>query len=189
MGERHEQIIREIVFDSVFSIEELYNVVEVYFKEKNYDKWEKYAHEYKRKDSTEIHTETRYLRPITDYFLLMEKIKYNSRDLKRVKINRYGKEVEMVKGKISMIFEGSVVTDYDNKFGETKAEKPLWQFIKDLFDTFVYNREKQRYAKQIVNDTNEAIELVYRYFNFPAEKGGTIRQAADRDVIVQKEML
>src|SRR3989344_2186515 len=109
MGERHEQIIREIVFDSVFSIEELYNVVEVYFKEKNYDKWEKYAHEYKRKDSTEIHTETRYLRPITDYFLLMEKIKYNSRDLKRVKINRYGKEVEMVKGKISMIFEGSVV--------------------------------------------------------------------------------
>ena len=166
-GEREEFHVKVLNYNTVFSWDEAYNVVEQYFAEKGYEKWEKYAHEYHRKESKEVHSELHYFKEITDYFLIRVKFIINSKDLKYVEVEQHGKKRRMLSGSISFKFGAMFYSDYAGRMTGPHGGSPIWYYIKELYDTFYYNMIKNKYKKDLINDIDQASNKLNNYFNYP----------------------
>lgn len=172
MGEKQKYFTKTFKFDGIFSYKEFFRIMDVWFRDKFYDKYEKRNEEFQNPDgSKNIEMEFVPWKKYTDYYKGMIKIEMQITKMKEVEIEKDGKKVRLNKGSISFKMTGYLVVDYENKWNKTVS-----YFIRDIFDKFVNRRITKKYHDILFDDCNDLYNNLTSYININAYKmaGGMV---------------
>lgn len=152
-------------YQGLFEVNELFKAVDAWFYEKGYDKYEKKNEEQVLPTGREIVLELRPWKKITDYAKNEIRVRMFMHNIKEVEIEKDGTKVKLNQGEIQIIFDGYMETDYENKW----ENKPLFFFIRTLFDKYIYRGYTSKFEGNLVDDVHDlhtrikAFLNIYRY--------------------------
>ncbi len=152
---------QEIGYEGLFTVGDLYKVINKFFKDKTYDWREVRHHEYVGDASKFVEIEMRPNKIISDYAKKEIRIYLMISDMKDVIIEQDGKKINMQKGKIDISIDAVLITDYEGKWEST----PFYYFMRTVFDKFIYKRYIDRFDEILKNDTHELISTIKSYLN------------------------
>lgn len=166
MGEKQKYISKGFKFEGIFNYEEFFRIMDVWMRDKFWDKFEKRNEEFLKPDGTkQIEIEFTPWKKYTDYYKATLKIEMMVTDLKEVEIEQDGKKKKMHKGKIEWKISGYLVVDYEHRWN-----REVWYFIRDVFDKFVNRRITKKYYDLLIDDCNELYNTLTAYLNMHAYK-------------------
>ena len=152
---------QEVVYEGLFVVGELYQVINKFFKDKGYDWREVRHHEYLGDVSKFIDIELRPWKKVSDYASNEIRIHVLVSDMKDVIIEQDNKKINMQKGKVDISIDAVLITDYEGKW----ESNPTYYFIRTLFDKFIYKRYTERFDEDLKKDTLELISTIKSYLN------------------------
>ena len=123
-----------INYEGLFSISDLYSLIDNWLRTKGYDKRETKNMEIVKPDGKFIELLLEPWKGLTDYAKSIIRLRIQMSDIKDVEIERDNTKIKMNQGKINLVFDGILVTDYEN----TWEGKPFYYFIRTLYDKYFY---------------------------------------------------
>lgn len=162
MGEKEIVSPKEIVsFEGIFSAAELFRLIDEWLLDKGYDRKE-------GKHTETIKPEGKYVelgldpsKGLADYAKATLKIKITLAGIKDVIVTRDTTKQKMNQGKVTVAFEGILETDYEGRW----EGKPIFLFIKILYDKFIYKTFTGGFETVIRQDVAFLKSQVKAYLN------------------------
>ncbi|MBW2981873.1 hypothetical protein KY343_03265 [Candidatus Woesearchaeota archaeon] len=151
----------KLTFEGIFDLNGLYRTIDSWFYEKNYDKWEKKNYEQVMPTGKDIEIEMLPWKKTTDYFKNIIKIRMRFTNIKDVEIEKQGVKLRLNQGKVMMIFDGYLESDYDQKW----EDKPMFFLLRTLFDKYVFRSYFTKFEKWLVNDVYDIHGRIQRFLN------------------------
>ncbi len=151
----------KLTFEGIFDLNGLYRTIDAWFYEKNYDKFEKKNFEQIMPTGKDIEIEILPWKKTTDYFKNVIKIRMRFTGIKDVEIEKEGVKLRLNQGRIMMIFDGYLISDYDQKW----EDKPLFFLIRTLFDKYVFKPYFNKFEKWLINDVYDIHGRIQRFLN------------------------
>jgi hypothetical protein len=165
MAEKQKYLVKTIAYDGLFNYRELFRIMDVWFREKFYDKWEKRNEQYMTPEGLCIETEFTPWKKVTDYFKIIIKIEITGTNLKEVEVEVQGKKQRMHQGKVSVKLTGYLVVDYEHKW----SKAPLY-FLRDIYDKYIYWRITKKYIEATIEDVESLYNHLRSYLNMAQYK-------------------
>ncbi len=134
----------------VFDLDKLYKFVYAWLDERKYFYHEK---AYKQK-GVEMELEVEGKKKISGYTQFIIGLEFQLWDMKDVEVIKHGKKVKMTKTRIEVRLSGSVETDYEGNWKESKFKEALNNFYekyiikKTLEDEWMFELYKEAYDLQ-----------------------------------------
>ena len=148
-------------YEGVFKVQDLYKMIDTWLREKGYDKREKKMAEKVAPDGKFIEWEMEPWKKITDYAKIVIKLRILMSDIKEVDIDIDNTKVRMNQGKADFVFDGFMETDYENRW----ESKPLFYFLRTLFDKFVFKPYTTGYYNNVLDDVNDLHSRIKAFLN------------------------
>ena len=165
MGEKQKYLTKSFSYEGLFNYRELFRVMDVWFREKFFDKFEKRTEQYELPDGIALDFEFTPWKKVTDYFKIIIKVELTGKGIKEVDVEINGKKTKVQEGKINVKLTGYVVVDYDGKWS-----KPLLYFLRDIYDKYVYWHITKKYIHMAVDDVNSLYDHMRTYLNMAQYK-------------------
>ncbi len=150
-----------ITYEGLFNIRDLYDVMEHWFKERGYDKYEKKNFEQVLKDGRDIYIETWPTKALTDYARITMKIMIHVKKMKDVIVKKDNMDIKMNQGKVNVEFKGYLLTDWENRWDG----KPLFYFLRTAFDRWVYPVNTSKWQAAVAEEVNLLYQTMKGYLN------------------------
>ncbi len=150
-----------VEYEGLFRLNEIYQVIEQWLKEKGYDKDEKKNYEQVLKTGRDIKIDLWPWKSITDYAKIQFKIIIQVKKMKDVIVKKDGMDVSMNQGKISINFNGFLLTDTAGKW----EGKPLFYFLRMVFDRWIYRTNTDKWAGAVSEEIEQLHRLVKGHLN------------------------
>ena len=151
----------KLTYEGIFDLNGLYRMIDAWFYEKGYDKWELKNYEQVLPTGKDIEIELQPWKKTTDYFKNTIRVRFKAVNVKDVEIEREGVKLRVNQGKLMMIFDAYLESDYDNKW----ESKPMFFFIRTLFDKYVFVGYYNKLKKWMINDTHDLHSRIQKYLN------------------------
>ena len=148
-------------YNGLMNFGELFKVVDGWFYEKGFDKFEKKHEEIVLPSGKDIEIELRPWKKITDYAKHIIRIRMYVRGLKNVEIEKDGIKTTLQQGSIRMKFDAYLETDYENKW----EQNMYFYFLRAVFDKYVYRTYDARIEEHLVEDTYHLHSTIKSYLN------------------------
>ncbi len=150
MAEREVLVDKmRLTYEGLFSVYEIYKMMDEWFEEKGYDKREV-------KNIESVFPEGKYIeivlepwKKLTDYAKSVIKVRIIFSDIKEVQVEKDGAKVNLNQGRAHFVFDAYLETDYENRW----ESKPTFFFIKTLFDKYFY----KSYTSQLKAEVMDSI--------------------------------
>src|SRR3989344_4767217 len=164
MGEKQKYVSKGFKFEGLFRYSEFFRVMDVWLRDKFFDKFEKRNEEFVKPDWTkQIEIEFTPWKRYTDYYKTIFKIEIVVSNLKDVEVEQNGKKVKLQKGKIEFKLTGYLIVDYENRWN-----KALWYFIRDIYDKFINRAITKKYYDLLITDCDDLYNTLTAYVNMHA---------------------
>ena len=135
MAERLIVVDKErLDYEGLFEAKELLRVMEQWAKDKGYWLIEKRHGEATKPEGKYIDMDFEPFKKFTDYAKSIIKIRAQFQDVKDAVVERDGKKVKLQDGKIIIIFDGILETDYEHRW----ESKPVFYVLRTIFEKYVY---------------------------------------------------
>jgi len=135
MSERLIVVDKErLEFSGLFDVKSVFRVMQQWASDKGYWLVEIKHVESVKPEGKWIDMDLMPFKKFTDYAKSVIKIRAQFQELKDVVVDRDGHKVKLQEGKIVMIFDGILETDYEGRW----ESKPLFFFLRTLFEKYVY---------------------------------------------------
>ena len=82
-------------------------------------------------------------------------------NIKDVEVEKEGVKLKLQQGRAMMIFDGYLDSDYENRWDA----KPVFFFIRTIFDKYIFKHYFSKFEKWLVNDINDLHSRVQRFLN------------------------
>ncbi|MFP4403134.1 MAG: hypothetical protein ACOC3X_03475 [Nanoarchaeota archaeon] len=161
MPERRTIATLKIKYEGLFRLNDLYDVIEHWTKERGYDKQEKINHEQILKTGREIFVETQPTKAFTDYDRVNIKINIIVKNMKDVMIKQDNLDVLMNQGKVVVSLTGYYITDYAGRW----EGKPWFFFLRAVFDKWIYPVNTSKHESAANEEVNHLYQLIKGYLN------------------------
>ena len=162
MAERKKIVDKlRLTYEGLFSVNELYLVIDKWFRDKGYDKRENRNVEHVKPEGKYIELWIQPWKKITDYAKIDMLIRIIMTDIKEVEVEKDGHTITMNQGKVQIVIDGFLNTDYENKW----EGKPFYVFIRTIFDKFVYKSYTARFDAQVAEDVNHLHQTMKSFLN------------------------
>lgn len=148
-------------YEGLFDVTQLYTMINEWFREKGYDKKEKKNLESVTPTGKYIELELEPWKKITDYAKFVIKLRILMKDIKEVEIMRDGIKAKINQGSITIVFDGYLETDYENRW----EQKPTFFFLRTLFDKFVFKPYTERFKARLIDEVNQLHTNVKAFLN------------------------
>ena len=148
-------------YQGLFNLNELYLVIDKWFRERGYDKYERNNYEQVFKDGRQIELELEPWKKTSDYAKCAIKMNMLFSNVKDVVVKRDGFNVKMNQGKILITFMGYLETDYENKW-ESKA---FMFFLRTIFDMYIYKIQTNKFEAYVADETSHLYNTIKAYLN------------------------
>lgn len=160
MGEKQKYIVKTFSYEGLLNYRELFRILDVWFREKFYDKFEKRNEQYMTPEGLCLETEFTPWKKTTDYYKIIIKVELTGTNLKEVEVDAQGKKIKMHQGRISIKLTGYLVVDYEGRWG-----KPVLYFLRDMYDKYIYWRITKKYIEMVLDDVNNLYNHLRAYLN------------------------
>jgi hypothetical protein len=151
----------KLTYEGIFDLNGLYRLIDGWFYQKGYDKWERKNFEQVMPTGKDIEIELLPWKKTTDYFKNIIRIRMRYTNVKDVEIEKQGVKMRLNQGKVMMIFDGYLESDYEHRW----HDKPLFFLIRTLFDKYVFKTYFTKFEKWLVNDVYDIHGRIQRFLN------------------------
>lgn len=152
---------KSLSYEGVFNLRELYRSIDKWFKDHGYDKQEIKNWEDVSEHEKQVIIEIIPYKKVSDYARIDIRIFMIFSKMSEIEIEKEGFKLKMHKGRAEFYFDAYVVTDYENKW-ETR---PIFYFMKNFFDKFVYKVYTSSYDGEAIRDCSEVENEIRSYLN------------------------
>jgi len=150
-----------INYEGLFSAREVYMIVDSLSNQKGYDKVELLNSEQVHAKGKDLVILLEPYKKVTDYAKNLMWIRMIMENVENVDIEKDGKTVKMNKGKVTIIIQGFLHTDYEQRW----EQKPWWVFIRTIFDKFIYKIYTDRFDAALSADCMDVHNQLKAYLN------------------------
>jgi hypothetical protein len=151
----------KLTYEGIFDMTGLWRLIDSWFYEKGYDRWEHKNFEQVLPTGKAIEIELLPWKKTTEYFKNTIRIRIKATEVKDVEIEKKGVKLKLNQGKLMMVFDGYLESDYENKW-EGKA---IFFFLRTIFDKYFFRRHTDYYEKWLVNDLYDVHGRIQRFLN------------------------
>lgn len=151
----------KLSYEGLFDFADLMKTVIGFFHNHGFGWFESQHNEIVKETGKDIfiHTDNRH--EINDYAKSRIVLYITVKDLTDVEIEKDGRKMIVNKGKITLEFEGYILTDYLGRF-----EKKAWMyFYRAMMEKFIGVREMHRYKTIVRDDLDTVLKEVNGYLN------------------------
>ncbi len=148
-------------YEGLFRFNDLYLVMEQWLKEKGYDKDDRKNYEQVLKTGRDIRLDLWPWKTITDYAKIQLKIIIHVKEMKDVVVKKDERDVKMNQGKVSINFNGFLITDIKDKW----EGKPVFYFLRMVFDRWVYRTNTDKLAGAVGDEVDQLYNLAKSHLN------------------------
>jgi hypothetical protein len=152
---------KSLSYEGVFSLRELYGLIDKWFKDHGYEKQEIKNWEDVSETEKQIVIEIIPYKKVSDYARIDIRIFMIFSKIAEIEIEKDRVKYKMNKGRAEFYFDAYVVTDYEDKW-ETKAE---FYFVKNIFDKFIYKVYTSNYDGEAIRDCTEIENEIRSFLN------------------------
>jgi len=151
----------KLTYEGLFDMTGLFRMIDAWFYEKGYDRWELKNYEQVMPTGKDIEIELLPWKKTTDYFKNTIRIRIRAVNLKEVEIEKEGAKIKINQGKLMIIMDGYLESDYENRW----ENKPILYFIRAIFDKYIFKNYFQKFEKWLVNDVYDIHSRIQKYLN------------------------
>ena len=137
-----------LTYEGLFSVSDLYNLIDEWLRWKGYDKRENKNIEIVKPEGKYIEIEIEPWKKVTDYAKNVIKIKMQMFDIKNVEVEKDKTKLKLNQGKVQLVFDGYLETDYESRW----EGQPVFYFIRTLFDKYFYKPFTSGFQKGVKDD-------------------------------------
>ena len=150
-----------VAFEGLFSMHELFEMIDEWFRMKGYDKKETLNFEKIKKTGKYIEILLEPNKKLTDYIESYFWIKIIGEEIKDAEVKHKKTKVKLNHGKLNITIRSFLITDYEDKW----AGKPYNFLVRTLFDRFIYKRMIDKYKNEIVNHASQLAREIKSLLN------------------------
>ena len=166
MAEKH-LIVDQLKFgyEGLFDVKELYRLIDSWFYEKGWDKYEHTNQEQITPEGRQIRIVLEPWKSITDYYKIIIRIKAILTDVKDVEIEKEGATIKINQGIVRIIFDGYVLTDRKNRWTST----PFMWFLHIIFNKYIFKQhfnKAERWLKSDLDDIYQKIKTLFNVYKY-----------------------
>jgi hypothetical protein len=165
MAEKDQVYKEKIKQAGLFDFKEFYSFVYDLLNGQEYDISEKKYSEKIVGEAKEIEIKWEATRRISDYFKFMIKLDWFITGMRKVKVKREGKEIEMNSGSVEINFKAILVKDYENRW----EGEPFWKFLRGIYDRYVIRSRIEDYEEKLIIEVTEAISQCKSFLAIEAQ--------------------
>ena len=151
----------KLTYEGLFDLNGLWRTIDGWFYEKGYDRWEHKNYEQVMPTGKDIHIELLPWKKTTEYYKNTIKIRIKMINVKDVEIEKKGVVLKLNKGKIMMIFDGYLESDYENKW----EGRGMFFLIRTIYDKYLFKHTHNFYQKWLINDVHDIHGRIQRFLN------------------------
>jgi hypothetical protein len=152
---------KTINYEGLLDVQEFYRALEEWLKQQAYDKKEKITSESITKDGRHIELELEPWHGFTDYARSMMDIRLVFDGVKDVDVVIDGVKQRMQKGRVLVMIDAFLETDYEGRW----EEKPAMLVIRSIFDKFFLRSETNKHKQFIAEDVNRLGIFITTFLN------------------------
>ena len=148
-------------YKGLIDVKGLYRLIDKWFQENGYDKFEVWNFEEVYEDGKQITLKLHPYKKISDYVKIEIRLNAVLTKLKETKIEQDGVKNILMRGQAKFQFDTFVVTDYEGHWSGT----PFYFFMKTLLDKFIYRSYTDRYEEILVSDKDKIKREIKSFLN------------------------
>lgn len=150
-----------ITYKGLFSVPELYRMIDLWFLEKGYTKHELMMKEEIEEECKKIFTILEPYRYLSDGMRYQIRIDIECKEVKEIDVERDGMAVRLNQGECNIIITGYLRTDY-----EFKWEKNAWfYFIRSAIDKYVWRSHTYKGESGLVKECENLMAQIRGFLN------------------------
>ena len=150
-----------LTYEGIFSVSELYKLIDEWFRWKGYDKRENKNIEIVKPEGKFIEIELEPWKKVTDYAKNVIKIRIQMFDIRDVEVEKDNTKLKLNQGKVHFVFDGYLETDYEAKWDG----KPIFYFIRTVFDKYLYKPFTTGFERGVKQDVMHLQGQVKAFLN------------------------
>ncbi|MBN2458290.1 hypothetical protein JXB31_04130 [Candidatus Woesearchaeota archaeon] len=158
----------ELRYEGIFSLEELYKLIDDWQIQMGYDRQEMKNFEQVFEAGRDIEIELQPWKKINENEKIIIKIIILVKKMKDIKVKMGDSEVKMNQGQVQVRFAGFLFTDYFHKW----EGKPYFFFLKSLWHRFVYYLPTDRHESLVAEEVNKLYSNVKGHLNLMRRRVG-----------------
>ncbi|MCP3683956.1 MAG: hypothetical protein GY861_14830 [bacterium] len=166
----------KLTYDGLFNITMLYRTIDNWFMENGFDKREVRNQEHLKPDGKYIEIELQPWKKITDYARHVIKVQIKMLRIQDVEVEQDGLKVKVQKGRVNIIFDSYLDTDYEGRW----EMKPFYFFLRTVFDKFVYRTYTSQFEDLLVEKTSNLFATIKAFLNLHKYEFGVAVRASDK---------
>jgi len=151
----------KIMFSGIFSLKDVYKILQSWMLDNGYIPVEKRVHEAVTKTGKSVEVDFEPYKKLTDYAKSVIRVHVSASDMKQVEVERDGKKKTMNQGDLTITIDSWLETDYEGRW-ETK---PVFYVLRTLFEKLVYTPYMSGFIKVVRDDTVQARDQLKSYLN------------------------
>ncbi len=148
-------------YNGPLRIEEFYKEVEDWTKEKGMEKELKKKMEHVTSKGKEIEWTVECWKNVAEYAKVVVRLRAMFHDVKEVNTVIDGKKARINQANVLLIFDGILETELSERW----EQKPLFYFIRALFDKFVWKFHTEKYFDVVYADTHDLHRRLKSFFS------------------------
>lgn len=151
----------KIDYNGPHSTNELLKLIENFLWERGFDKRQDKDFEQNTPQGKFIEWQYSPWKKITDYVRYIVKVRVLGYNLVKADAMHNGKKAKVDSGRIIIVIDGFVETDYDNYWDD----KPILFFLRAIYDNFIFKSYTERFEQRLVHDINHLHDHIEKFFN------------------------
>lgn len=159
----------KLSYEGLFDLAGLYRLMDSWFYEKGWDKYEHVNQEQVTSEGRQIRLVLEPWKAITDYFKIIIRIKASFNDIQDIEVEKEGKKIRLNQGEIKMVFDGYVVSDRHGKW----HEKPLMWFLSIIFNKYIFKEHHNNAERWLLSDLDDLYQKIKSFLNVYKYSGST----------------
>ena len=162
MSEKTTVVDKEVIkYEGLFSVKELYQLIEDWENSKGYFPVENFIEESVEKEGKVITAKLEPFKKLTDYAKAIIKIDLMISGCKEVEVTRAGKKQKLNKGLVVIEIMSILETDYEHKW----EMKPWLYVLRTAFEKYIYTPFLSGFKNAVREDTDHLKEQIKAFLN------------------------
>jgi len=162
MSEKTTVVDKEVIkYEGLFSVKELYQLIEDWENSKGYFPVENFIEESVEPEGKVITAKLEPFKKLTDYAKAIIKIDIMISGCKEVEITRAGKKQKLNKGLVVIEIMSILETDYEHKW----EMKPWLYVLRTAFEKYIYTPFLSGFKNAVREDTDHLKEQIKSFLN------------------------
>lgn len=150
-----------LTYEGLFSVKDLYKMIDEWFRWKGYDKREKKNIEIINPEGKYIELVLEPWKKVTDYAKNVIGIRIQMFDIKEVEVEKDNTKIKLNQGKVHFVFDGILETDYEARW----EGKPIFYFLRTVFDKYFYKPFTQGFQAGVAADVKDLHGQIKAFLN------------------------